>query len=63
MDIGSLASAFVSANAAQIQMAVAAKLARMNIDAERSVLTLLGAAQQNASHLADGVGGNLDLTV
>ena len=47
-------------------MQVAAAIMKSNADAEKSaVLTLLGAAQQSTSSLANlgaGMGGNLDVT-
>lgn len=65
MDVSSIATAFVGAAAAKVQMAAAAKMMKMNADNERSIATLLEAAQENASSLANvaaGVGGNLDIT-
>jgi hypothetical protein len=65
MDTGSIAAAMVGARAAQIQLAVAAKMLRMNADAQGAVAQLLDAAQQNAAQLAaaSGLGGNLDISV
>jgi hypothetical protein len=65
MDTGALASAFVGAQMAQVQMAVAAKMLRMNADAAASIVQVIDAAQQNMDRLANvaaGVGGNLDVT-
>jgi hypothetical protein len=65
MDIASIAAAFVGAQAAQLQTAVAAKMLRMNADASADAAKLLEAAQQNFSRLANvagGVGGSLDIT-
>ena len=65
MDIASIAAAFVGAQAAQLQTAVAAKMLRMNADASADVAKLLEAAQQNFNRLANvagGIGGNLDIT-
>jgi hypothetical protein len=65
MDIASIAAAFVGAQAAQLQTAVAAKMLRMNADAAAGTVKLLEAAQQNFSQLANvaaGIGGNLDIT-
>jgi hypothetical protein len=65
MDTGALASAFVGAQMAQVQMAVAAKMLRMNADAAASVVQVIDAAQQNMDRLANvaaGIGGNLDVT-
>ena len=49
-----------------MQMQVAASIMKSNADAEKSaVATLLGAAQDNLSSLANvasGVGGNLDIS-
>jgi hypothetical protein len=66
MDDVSLASAFISASMGQAQLAVAAKLLRMNADQEQSVVKLVDAAQQNLDRLANvaaGIGGNLDVSV
>jgi hypothetical protein len=67
MDMMSMVSGILAAQAGNVQMQVAASIMKSNADAEKSaVLTLLGAAQQGASSLANvgaGIGGNLDLTV
>ena len=66
MDPADLASAFVSASAGQTQLAVAAKMLRMNADAAQSVVKLLEAGQANIDKLANvasGIGGNLDVSV
>ena len=65
MDIASIAAAFVGAQAAELQTAVAAKMLRMNANASVDVAKLLEAAQQNFNRLANvagGIGGNLDIT-
>ena len=65
MDIGALASAFVGAKAAEVQMAVAAKMLRMNADAAASIVQVIDAAQENMDRLANvaaGIGGNLDVS-
>jgi len=65
MDTGALASAFVGAQMAQVQMAVAAKMLRMNADMASSVVQVIDAARQNMDRLANvaaGIGGNLDLS-
>jgi len=49
-----------------MQLAVAAKILRMNAQAEQSVVQLIEAAQQNLDNLANvaaGIGTNLDITV
>jgi hypothetical protein len=66
MDMMSMVSSLLAARAGNTQMQVAATIMKSNADAEKSaVLTLLGAAQQSASSLANvgaGIGGNLDVT-
>ncbi len=62
----SIAAAFIAQQTAQLQMAVAAKMLRMNADQADSAAKLLEAARQNLSplaNLASGTGGNLDITV
>jgi len=63
--IASIAGAFVAAQVAQLQQAVAAKMMQMNGNASADTAKLLEAAQQNFSRLANvatGIGGNLDIT-
>jgi hypothetical protein len=66
MDMMSMVSSLLAAQAGSTQMQVAATIMKSNADAEKSaVLTLLGAAQQSAPSLANvgaGIGGNLDVT-
>jgi hypothetical protein len=62
----SLASALISATAAQFQLAVAGKMLAMNLEAGRSAVKLIDAAQQNIDKLANvsaGIGTNVDMTV
>jgi hypothetical protein len=66
MDVSSLASAMVAARAGQTQLAVAAKMLRMNLDSQKAALQLLNAGQQNAGQLANaaaGLGQNVDISV
>jgi len=67
VDAAALASAFAGAQTARVQLAVAAKMLRMNADAQAAVAQLLDAAQQNGANLAAataaGLGGNLDIRV
>ena len=66
MDITSIANALVSAQIGQIQLAVAAKLAKMNAEQGASVAKLLDAAQANINSLANvaaGIGTKLDISV
>jgi hypothetical protein len=65
MDTASLAAAFVSAQTGSTQSVLAAKMLRMNADAEQAVAALLEASAQNLNRLANvaaGVGGNLDVS-
>ena len=65
MDVASIAAAFIAAQASQLQTAAAAKMLKMNAGASADAAKLLEAAQQNFSRLANvanGIGGNLDIT-
>jgi hypothetical protein len=61
----SLISAFVGAQVGEMQLAVAARLARMNTNNASSVAQLIDAAEQSAAPLANvaaGIGTNLDVS-
>jgi hypothetical protein len=65
MDIASIASAIIGAQVGQTQLAVAAKILKMNAEQEASVVKLLDAAQANFNNLATvaaGIGTNLDIS-
>ncbi len=65
MDDAAITTAFVGAQAARIQIAAAAKMMRMNAQADRSIARLLEAARDNSrslANLAAGVGANIDIT-
>jgi hypothetical protein len=65
MELASIAMALVGAQTGALQLAVAARLERMNADNAGSVVKLIDAAQQNANSLANvaaGLGANLDVT-
>jgi hypothetical protein len=63
MDPASLASALIGAQLSQLQMAVAAKMMRMNADSAKSVVQLIDAAQQNMQSLANvGAGQNVNIS-
>jgi hypothetical protein len=66
MDIMSLVSGLLAAQAGKVQTQVAATILKSNMDSEKSaVLTLLGVGQQGISSLANvgaGIGGNLDVS-
>jgi hypothetical protein len=66
MDPASLAAALVGAQMSSVQMAMSAKMLRMNADSAASVAQMVDSAQQNMSNLANvaaGVGQNLDISV
>ena len=63
----SIASAAVAANQAQVQMALAAKLAKMNAENAQSVVTLIESANANLteivkSALEPGIGTSVDIS-
>ena len=65
MDIATIAAAIIAQQAGQAQLAVAAKILRMNADSAANVAKLLEAAQQNLDRLANvasGVGANFDIS-
>jgi hypothetical protein len=66
MDMMSMVSSILAAQAGNTQIQVATAIMKSNADAEKSaVLTLLGAGGQNVSSLANvgaGIGGNLNVT-
>ena len=66
MDVSSLAVALVSAQAGRLQLAVAAKMMKMNADNAASIVQVIDAAQKNLDHFANaaaGLGQNLDISV
>jgi len=63
MDVTSLASAMAGAQMGRTQMAMAAKMMKMNADSAASIIQVIESAQQNMSQLAAGLGQNLDITV
>jgi hypothetical protein len=65
MDVASITAAFIAAQVGQVQTAMAAKLLRMDNQAQNA-LKLIEAAQENFDRLANvaaGIGGNLDISV
>ncbi|MGA8495612.1 MAG: hypothetical protein WB764_09030 [Xanthobacteraceae bacterium] len=65
MDPTSLITALMGAQTGIVQLAVAARLERMNADQGSSVVKLIDAAQQNFDPLANvaaGIGTNLDVS-
>jgi hypothetical protein len=62
----SVTAAMTGAQHASAQMALAAKMMRMNADAEASVAKLIDSAQQNLQQLANaavGLGQNVDISI
>jgi hypothetical protein len=65
MDTTSLISALIGSQTGMLQLAVAARLARMNADNGSSVARLIDAAQQSFAPLANvagDIGTNLDVS-
>lgn len=63
MDETGLATAFIGAKTAQLQMAAAAKMMKMNAQSQEAVAKVIEAAQENMKSLvAAGLGGNLDIS-
>jgi hypothetical protein len=66
MNPTSLAAAMTGAQSAGVQMALAAKMLKMNADAQGAIARVLDAAQQNMQQFANsaaGVGQNVDISV
>jgi hypothetical protein len=64
MDVTSLAAAFAGAQTAQLQMAAAAKMMKMDAQAQGAVVQVIDAAQENMKALvAAGLGGNVDISI
>ncbi len=63
MDVTAVASAMAGAQLGRAQLAMAAKMMKMNADNAASIIQVIEAAQKNLSQLADGLGQNLDITV
>jgi hypothetical protein len=63
MDMMSMVSSMLAAQAGNTQMQVAATLIKSNADAEKSaVLTLLGAGNPSLANVGAGIGGNVNVT-
>ena len=66
MDPVSIATALVGAQMSDAQMAIAARMLRMNADNAASIVQVLNAAQQNMASLANvasGIGQDLNISV
>jgi len=65
MDPASIAATLVASQMSNVQMAVAAKMLRMNADNASAIVQVLDAAQKNLQSLAnvaEGVGQNLNIS-
>lgn len=62
MDVAALAANFLTMQAGAMQQNIAARMTKMNLDAERNVVQAL-LQPQSSANLAAGVGGNLDISV
>jgi hypothetical protein len=65
MDHASIAAALVASQMGNAQMAVAAKMLRMNADNASAIVQVLDAAQKNLQSLAnvaEGIGRNLNIS-
>ena len=65
MDPASIAATLVASQMSNVQMAVAAKMLRMNADNASAIAQVLDAAQKNLQSLAnvaDGVGRSLNIS-
>jgi hypothetical protein len=66
MDVSSLAAAMVGAQTGRLQLAVAAKMLKMNADNAGAIVQVIEAAQQNLNQLANAaarIGQNLHISV
>ena len=66
MDPVSIATALVGAQMSGAQMAIAARMMRMNADNAASIVQVLNAAQQNMASLANvasGIGQSVNISV
>ena len=61
MDVAALAASFLMMQAGAMQQNMAARMTKMNLDAERNVVQTL--LQPPSANLAAGVGSNLDISV
>lgn len=66
MNVASIASAFIAAQASQVQTAAATKMMKMNADAAGEIVKVIEAAQDNLktlANVAEGIGTKLDISV
>ena len=66
MDTTSIVGGMIASSMANVQLAAAAKIMRMNAGNKAAIAQLLDAADRNASSLAnvaEGIGRNVDVSV
>ena len=66
MDVSALAAIYAGVQAAKVQTAAAARMMKMNAQAQASIVQVLDAAQDNMQKVAAtaaGIGGHLDISV
>jgi Putative motility protein len=63
MDIASLASGILAAQAGNTQQQIATTVLKSNLNAEKSVVqALLGAGPPSLANVGPGIGGNINVT-
>jgi len=63
MDIASLASSLLAAQAGNTQQQIATAVLKSNLNAEKSVVqALLGAGAPSLANVGPGIGGNINIT-
>ena len=62
MDVAALAASFLAMQAGATQQAMATKMIKMNLDAQKAVVQALLQPPPSPANLAAGVGGNLDIS-
>ena len=63
MDVAALAASFLMMQAGAMQQNIAARMTKMNLDAEKAVVQTLLQPQTSSANLGAGVGGNLDISI
>jgi hypothetical protein len=63
MDVAALAASMLMMQAGAMQQNIAARMTKMNLDAEKAVVQTLLQPQTSSANLAAGVGGNLDISI
>ena len=62
MDVAALAAGFLAMKAGATQQAMATKMIKMNLDAQKAVVQALLQPPASSANLAAGVGGNIDIS-